>query len=38
MEYIMNKEKYADRTLSNEQIRHHLDYSEMYKTSMGENE
>ena len=34
MEYIMNKEKYADRTLSDEQIEHEIDYSEMYRTSM----
>ena len=34
MEYIMNKEKYADRTLSDEEIAHKIDYSEMYRTSM----
>lgn len=34
MEYIMNKEKYADRTLSDEDIEHRIDYSEMYRTSM----
>lgn len=34
MEYIMNKEKYADRTLSDEEIAHKVDYSEMYRTSM----
>lgn len=34
MEYIMNKEKYADRTLSDEDIEHKIDYSEMYRTSM----
>jgi hypothetical protein len=34
MEYIMNKEKYSDRTLSDEEIEHKIDYSAMYRTSM----
>lgn len=36
MDYIMNKEKYADRTLSDEQIEHRISYDEMYRHSMSE--
>lgn len=36
MEYIMNNAKYAERTLTDDEIEHKTDYTDIYKHSMSE--